>query len=73
MLAGKQNPREGEPKTLPLRVYFVNIQMGNFIWGRVYGLGKIGRGKVYDSLQEYSPLNSNGLFEPCFLFGTREY
>ena len=30
--------------------------MGNFIWGRVYGLGKIGRGKVYDSLQEYSPL-----------------
>ena len=31
--------------------------MGNFIWGRVYGLGKIGRGKVYDSLQEYSPLS----------------
>ena len=30
--------------------------MGNFIWGRVYGLGKIGRGKVYDSLPEYSPL-----------------
>ena len=26
------------------------------MWGRVYGLGKIGRGKVYDSLQEYSPL-----------------
>ena len=56
MLAGKQNPREGKPKTLPLRVYFANIQMGNFIWGRVYGLGKIGRRKVYDSLQEYSPL-----------------
>ena len=37
-------------------MHFANIQMGNFIWGRVYGLGKIGRGKVYDSLQEYSPL-----------------
>ena len=34
--------------------------MGNFIWGRVYGLGKIGRGKVYDSLQEYSPLEPKG-------------
>ena len=38
------------------KMHFANIQMGNFIWGRVYGLGKIGRGKVYDSLQEYSPL-----------------
>ena len=37
-------------------MHFANIQIGNFIWGRVYGLGKIGRGKVYDSLQEYSPL-----------------
>ena len=37
-------------------MHFANIQMGNFIWGRVYGLGKIGRGKVYDSLPEYSPL-----------------
>ena len=69
MLAGKQNHREGKPKTLPLRVYFANIQMGNFIWGRVYGLGKIGRGKVYDSLQEYSPLDIfapivNVLFSP---------
>ena len=42
------------------KMHFANIQMGNFIWGRVYGLGKIGRGKVYDSLQEYSPLNSRG-------------
>ena len=33
--------------------------MGNFIWGRVYGLGKIGRGKVSDSLQEYSPLGTD--------------
>ena len=40
-------------------MHFANIQMGNFIWGRVYGLGKIGRGKVYDSLQEYSPLNED--------------
>ena len=40
------------------KMHFANIQMGNFIWGRVYGLGKIGRGKVYDSLQEYSPLQS---------------
>ena len=38
------------------KMHFANIKMGNFIWGRVYGLGKIGRGKVYDSLQEYSPL-----------------
>ena len=38
------------------KMHFANIQMGNFIWGRVYGLGKIGRGKVYDSLPEYSPL-----------------
>ena len=38
------------------KMHFANIQMGNFIWGRVYGLGKIGRGKVYDSLQEYSPM-----------------
>ena len=38
------------------KMHFANIQMGNFIWGRVYGLGKNGRGKVYDSLQEYSPL-----------------
>ena len=28
------------------KMHFANIQMGNFIWGRVYGLGKIGRGKV---------------------------
>ena len=40
------------------KMHFANIQMGNFIWGRVYGLGKIGRGKVYDSLPEYSPLLS---------------
>ena len=40
-------------------MHFANIQMGNFIWGRVYGLGKIGRGKVYDSLQEYSPLHES--------------
>ena len=39
-------------------VAYTNIQMGNFIWGRVYGLGKIGREKVYDSLEEYSPLGS---------------
>ena len=44
------------------KMHFANIQMGNFIWGRVYGLGKIGRGKVYDSLQEYSPLNHDSLF-----------
>ena len=25
------------------KMHFANIQMGNFIWGRVYGLGKIGR------------------------------
>ena len=39
-------------------MHFAYKQMDNFIWGRVYGLGKIGRGKVYDSLQEYSPLKS---------------
>ena len=27
-----------------------------FYWGRVYGFGKYHRGKVYDSLEEYSPL-----------------
>ena len=42
------------------KMHFAYKQMDNFIWGRVYGLGKIGRGKVYDSLQEYSPLpNTN--------------
>ena len=53
-------------------MHFANIQMGNFIWGRVYGLGKIGRGKVYDSLQEYSPLNRIPLTMPleqaCFWY-----
>ena len=42
------------------KMNFENIQMRNFIWGRVYGLGKISRGKVYDSLQEYSPLSEGG-------------
>ena len=40
------------------KMHFANKQMGIFIWGRVYGLGKIGRGKVSDSLQEYSPLRA---------------
>ena len=60
-------------------MHFANIQMGNFIWGRVYGLGKIGRGKVYDSLQEYSPLRVAALAEggldvaPILGYLTHEY
>ena len=37
-------------------MHFANFQNCKFIWGRVYSFGKYHRGKVYDSLQEYSPL-----------------
>ena len=47
------------------KMHFAYKQMDNFIWGRVYGLGKIGRGKVYDSLQEYSPLKKPLKYKEC--------